>query len=243
MIEFLRDPLWQSVGVVLAFVVSFLIYSLQRQQKKLSYAVLTANRLLTVREEIAGKIQVLYDGQPAKDLCLLVIQLHNSGNTPIATSDYERPISLFFGDVARVLSVEIVERNPSSIVADVSLENNRIVFTPTLLNTKDSLTVKVLLSDFLGTVKSDGRIVGVKEITIAQIGDSYSKFLLFLGGLFGIGGSLLLPDPVVSPNHHLLFGNRDIIGLALMGLSILLTLKVIRRPNSREILKRLQNSD
>ena len=60
--ELLRDPVWQFVGAVLAvlaIVASIAIYRLQKVPKRLAYEIVSRSTLLTVKEEIESKVQVL----------------------------------------------------------------------------------------------------------------------------------------------------------------------------------------
>ena len=205
MLELLRDPLWQFVGVLLAIValaVSFIIYSLQRQRKTLSFEVVSRNQLLTVGEELEGKLQVLYEGHPAKDICLIVLKLFNSGNVPVATADYERPISFCTGAGSKILSAAVTEREPEALSVETEVDQIRIVVQPVLLNAKDSITLKLLVSDFSGSVVADARIVGVKAITRVGESSGYFTFLMVCGlamSAFGIVFALThLPKPAVE---------------------------------------------
>jgi len=167
MLELLRDPLWQFVGAflaVLALVATFIVYTLQRHRKSIVYDVLSRTSLLTVREEVEGKLEVRYEGHPVKSLSLLVIKVWNAGNQPIRTEDYERPVSFCLGDSAHILTSDITAADPPSISAEVHSSDNIATLRPTLLNPGDSLTLKFLVRDADGRVCPDARIVGVKEI-------------------------------------------------------------------------------
>jgi hypothetical protein len=144
--ELLQQMPWQLIGTLLAVVaicVSILIYKAQRQIKKISYEILSKTQLLTVDEELEGKLQVLYAGEPARDICLLIVKVFNSGNQPILAADYERPISFFTGPSSKILSAVITEVDPKNLSAEINLQNSSVVLRPLLLNAKDSLTIKL----------------------------------------------------------------------------------------------------
>lgn len=218
MLELLRDPLWQFVGAALALftlATSFLIYLLQRQRKAISYEVVSRNQLLTVREELEGKLQVLYEGDPTKDICLLVLKLINSGNLPVSTSDYECPISFATGANSKILSAVVTNKDPQELSIELVVEPSRVVVQPALLNPKDSITLKILVSDFAGSIIPHARIVGVKAITKASSNSSYSTLLMICGlVLLTFGVYLFMPKMpecvVVTP-----FSGQMKLGLAL----------------------------
>lgn len=207
MLELLRDPAWQFVGVVLALAAlaaTFIVYWLQRQRKALSYEVISKNQLLTVREELEGRLQVLYEGHPARDICLLVVKLSNSGNVPISAADYERPLSLGTGISSKILSGVVTDVDPENLAANIDIEESRVILRPILLNSKDSVTLKLLVSDFGGDVAIDCRVLGVKSISKADQITGYQALLMFVAltclavSAFLVAGFSPMPD-VRSP--------------------------------------------
>ena len=167
MIEALRDPLWQFVGAVLAvlaLVATFVVYALQRQRKGVSFEVLSRTNLLTVREELEGKLEVLYEGHAVRSLSVLVIKVWNSGNQPIKSDEYERPISFCVGQSAHILTADITAAEPSGLLASARSSTNTVTIDPTLLNPGDSVTIKLLVRDLEGQLRPDARIVVVKEV-------------------------------------------------------------------------------
>jgi hypothetical protein len=166
--EFLRDPFWQFASAVLALVaiaISAVLYLLQRRRKALSYEVVSCTPLLSVREEVKGRVQIVFDDTSVSDAHMVVIRVLNSGNVPIIPSDYVRPVKFDFGEIAQILSAEVMETSPDNIEACIDPETLELM--PVLLNSSDSIMLKILLARFDGTINMDGRIVGVKQIRTA----------------------------------------------------------------------------
>ncbi len=181
--DILRDPLWQFVGALLALVailVSLGLYQIQRGRKELSYEMISRTRLLSVAEELQGKLQILFENTPVSKVDLVVLRLTNTGNTPVTSTDYEREVSFKFGEGVRILTAEVSETIPENLRASVVLDDSRIVIQPALLNGGDSVTVKALLSQYDCKIEVDGRIVGVKRI--GQKRESMSWVFLVYGG-------------------------------------------------------------
>ena len=171
MLDLLRDPLGQSIGVALAVAAlgaSFLIYSWQRSRRAVTYDVLSWTHLLTVREELAGKVQVLYEGEPAKSLTLLTVKVWNSGNQPLLIADFERPIAFRIDQESRILSAAIIETEPQGVSAEIETFDNAVRLKPALLNPTDSVTIKLLVRDMGRAIWPDARIVGVKSVTFIR---------------------------------------------------------------------------
>ncbi|MGC2238356.1 MAG: hypothetical protein WA584_19535 [Pyrinomonadaceae bacterium] len=168
--DFIRDPFWQFVGVILTLigiVAAFIIFYLQRQKKSLAYEELTNTPVLTVDEQVSGKVKVLYEDKPIKNAQLIVIKLINDGNLPVTSKDYERNFSCTFGDNSKILSSEIVKTNPKELSPKFSPETNenQIILEPLLLNKKDFLVIKILVTDFKDEINIDARIIGVNRIS------------------------------------------------------------------------------
>jgi len=200
--ELLRDPLWTFVGVilaVLAVLVTVMIFFAQRKTKKLSYEITSNTQLLGVKDEIQGKVQVLYEGKEVKNVHLLTIKFSNNGNQSISSNDYERPLSIEVNSDAKVLTYEVIDEEPENLGAVVQLEENKIVLSPILLNEKDTFSIKALISDFEGQPIIDGRINGVKAITRYKEGQiSFMVTTLISLVLIGFGALNLEKIELIS---------------------------------------------
>ena len=183
--DILRDPLWQFVGAVLgvfAIIVMVVLFFAQQRKKALSYEILSRTPLLSAAEEIAGKLQILFQGKAVQSVYLLVIKISNTGNVPITSSDYERPISIYFGKKAHILSGEISESDPQTIDAKIEVRDQSILIEPVLLNSGDSITIKALVSNYYGKLYVDGRIIGIKNISPKKdSGSVWGAILMMLG--------------------------------------------------------------
>ena len=185
--------MWDIVSGVtglIVIIVMVYIYWLERRCKELSYDIISNTPLFDVHEEIEGRLQVILDGKTVEDVIYLVlVEIVNSGNIPIKTTDYESLISLNFGENAQIFTAEVYKTNPDNLKNHVnisglkdelepfiarltpmneseSIDNmnrNKIVkLEPTLLNGGESITLKILGTQIADDIFVDGRIVGVK---------------------------------------------------------------------------------
>ena len=169
--EFLRDPIWQFlsvIGAVAGLALTILLFKMQRNQKKISDEVISSRAVVNVSDEVKGRIQVLFDGMPVKDVSLVILKICNTGNIPILSTEYDRPITFNFGNGSKILDVEILDMMPSNIKASTKIDIEKIMVEPLLLNSKDSFKLKVLLINFSGEIRADARIVRVKQILSHQ---------------------------------------------------------------------------
>lgn len=211
MTEIFRDTIWQFIGVffgIVAIIVSVIIYRLQQAKKYLSYQVLSETSLLNVDKEVEQKIQILFEGNPVQTVYLLLIKFINSGNIPILPTDYLKAVNVVFNERCKILSAEILEKEPKSIDVTAKTENTRISLTPTLLNSDDFFVLKILVSEFDGDVEVEGRIIGVKKINkgLPKISIG-SSIIVILGLIMMTIGAILV----------FIFMNLIYLGLSLLG--------------------------
>jgi len=107
--------------------------------------------------------QVLFDNKIVSDARLIILRIWNSGNVAITKEEYSRPIKFFFGDKTEVLDAEIVETVPKNINASLTKNLTTVTLEPVLLNPKEVIILKVLLTRYKGKLSVDARIVGTKQ--------------------------------------------------------------------------------
>jgi hypothetical protein len=162
MLDLFRDPVWQFVVGVLGIGVA--IYSLQKPSKRFAFEIISRTTLLTVREELESKVQVLYDGSPVQSLTVFLVRVWNAGSEPIKSIDFERPLSFSVAAPAQILTVATAAVLPESLTPELVFEAHSLTVAPMLLNPGDSLTLKVLVKNASASLKPDARIVGVTRI-------------------------------------------------------------------------------
>jgi hypothetical protein len=166
--EILRDQIWTFIGTILALfaiIVTVVIYLLQRNKKLLTYQILTNTQLFKVGEKLKGKLEMIYDGIPVKNMFLVMIRIENNGNQSITSQDFEKPISIFFGDEAKILNAEVEDVFPKNLKPVIAIEKpNQIVIQPLLLNKKEGFVLKFLFQDYGNIIEFDARISGIREV-------------------------------------------------------------------------------
>ncbi len=128
------------------------------------------------------------------------MKFSNSGNTSITSNDIIRPISLFFGENACILSTDISDREPSNLSASLKTSENQVIIKPDVLNKGDSITLKTVVSDFDGNLALDARIIGVKEIRKLDVSTRQimANLIAVIIGLFIILIGQILGLPTIS---------------------------------------------
>lgn len=189
--EIFRDQIWNFIGVIIAIltiVTTLIIYLLQRRKKAISYEITSKNALLTTKEKIQGKIKILYNNTEVENVNFYELKISNTGNLGIPSEDYEKPIRFKFDSGVEILSAEIIDSNPKSLTTDVEINNNEITINPILMNSKDSFTLKTIISNSEDSgVIVDARIKDVMEIK--KLGESNMRLVYAgIGILITIAG-------------------------------------------------------
>jgi hypothetical protein len=200
--QLVRDPMWTFVGslfAILAVLVAIAVFFAQRKIKRLSYEITSNTQLIGVKDEIQGKVQVLYEGEEVKNVHLLTLRFTNNGNQSISSGDYERSLGVTVNPEAKILTYEIIDEEPNKLGAAVSLEGNKLIISPVLLNAKDAFSIKALVSDLQGRPEIDGRINGIKSIMKHNDGQMSFFSIAFISMLlFGFGIFYLDKDDIIS---------------------------------------------
>lgn len=165
----LLDPTWIGVLIaILSLVVTTIFYYKSRHKKSLSYEILSESPLISVDAQIKGKLQISLNDKPVGNLHMILIRFINDGNLPISANDYERPVSIEFVDTSNIISAEFVNANPDNLVTTLTVGNGSVSIKPVLMNSGDSFTVKILVSEYNGEFGVDTRILGVKNLKVAR---------------------------------------------------------------------------
>ncbi len=159
-------PLATCIGIA----VTVYLYLLQRR-KELSYEVLWRQQLVEIKGKTRHRIDLHFDGNPARDASFIVVRLTNTGHVNIMPSDYQVRLSLDCGSASDILMAEIAETEPLGLGDDSTagplierIEKNKVVLRPMMLNRHDSVTLQLLVLQPGEKITLNGHIQGVKRI-------------------------------------------------------------------------------
>jgi hypothetical protein len=199
--DVLRDPVWTSIGVILALAMSLLgwVIPRTRRRKSLTYLVDSNEPLLIGGREI-GDLQVVLNGKTVTDARSIALRITNSGKLPIKPNDYERMegLKIRFNQGQEILSASVTESWPTELkdTLTVNVDRMNVTLPPALLNAGDTFTVRILERGGAENPSVVGRIAGVKSVVelkkkairrrrsaLFAIFLSVFEFTLFLVGL------------------------------------------------------------
>ncbi len=195
-------------AIVISASIAITLFILNRKKKSLGYDFISMTRVVSVKEDMAGRIQVLVDGVSANDVGVVQVRVANTGTEPVKAADYVRPITFSVTGKARIIEASVSERSPASIDVLFQKADQSVTLNPTLLNSKDSVVLKLLIADFDGDLTVDSRIEGVELRQNSRLADSKWMPIIFTafkmaaltagkGAVLELGG---LPD--AYPNDY-----------------------------------------
>lgn len=164
--DFLKSDGGRSALAIAAILISASvaigIFLLNRKRKSLVYEYLSMTRLLSMKDEMSGRVRIVVDDVQVKDVGLVEVKIINNGTEPVRVADFIRPISFSVDEGVRIIEAEVSDRKPTTIIADLQKEDRRATLGATLLNSKNSLVIKLLIANFNGNISVDSRIEGVE---------------------------------------------------------------------------------
>ena len=175
MLELFRDPAWQAGGILIGALVALWVFRAQQTRRDLSFGVLSARTLISVHNSLSNRVSVTLDGRSVKDVSLVVFALKNSGNAPIRSADFQRPLHFRFASSTNLLSVEITRRSPSNLEALVSVDGDTASLAPLLLNPGEHIVFQALIAGRDQNVSCDARIEGISTVTRLRRGAAPEK--------------------------------------------------------------------
>lgn len=159
-------PLATCIGIA----VTVYLYLLQRR-KELSYEILWRQQLVEMKGKTRNRIDLRFDGNPARDASFVVVRLSNTGHVNIMPGDYQVPLSVDCGAASDILMAEIAETEPVGLGDDSTagpiierIEKNKVVLRPVMLNRNDSLSLQLLVIQPDEKIILNGHVQGIKRI-------------------------------------------------------------------------------
>ncbi len=186
------------VAIITAIIIAYLV-NWWRNRKSISYEILSNAPLLSANEVIRDRIQILYDGSPVKNVHLLTLKVINDGRLPIVNSDFIKPLCFKFPEDAQILSFEVIDLKPNNLEVELTCKENSLFVKTDLLNSSDSITMKVIASSYKFDLNLYARIVGIKEVRrtnkmITSVRRAYGGLLVVFVLVMPL--SLFLPSPI-----------------------------------------------
>lgn len=191
MLEFFRDGIWQFIGAFLTVAVPFATwwFGIRIKEKSLIYDVVVIVPLLTIAEEVKGKIKVFYEDKPVENLYIVILELYNNGRKSILPEHFLDPIRFVFSKGSKILTTEVINSTPIDLKSKiiVNIEVDSFTIDPTLINQNDKMKFKVLVenSERRPYAFPEARIIDIHEVNpkpSLTVFEFILALCLFMGG-------------------------------------------------------------
>lgn len=181
---------WGIVGVIGVIASIIIPYFLSKQKREVSYRDSTGS-VFNLPDE---SLKLYFRDSPVSNVSISDITIYNSGNQPIKSSEISDGINVIFNKQCRILSASAISSSPSSAIQqfrnDIRLDQQYIIFKPTLFNATDNVSIRVITSGCTDAkISVSARIEGIKEIIPASSKSSKGQTIALLTG--ALIGSLI----------------------------------------------------
>src|SRR5438309_661324 len=92
-----------------------------RIKRRIEYQVVSDTPIVTVDSTMAGKVQILFNGQSAETTRVLVLKVRNVGNSSIHKEDYFEPLTFEFG--SEIISADVLGTEPPTLLKPEARKN------------------------------------------------------------------------------------------------------------------------
>jgi hypothetical protein len=203
---FVEDPRYLApTATCIAITVTILLWWLNQRHKQLSYTILWRHPLMNLARVIADRMDVRFDGQPVRDVHLVVLKVKNSGHIPINVRDYASRLTVMFSHPSRILVAEVLDVQPAYLAEREgenhtagsliqSVEETKVILRPVLLNSGDFIVLQMLVTSLAGKIMLLGNIEGISNISEAKNRMLIPSALSYFGVIF-MASAMLLVDP------------------------------------------------
>jgi hypothetical protein len=174
MTDFLRDPIWQSIGVIVAVLLVLvpLIWRIRSQRRSLLYKISTTSvwddkvlisKGIWLEYEDRRKFEFSFENNKVSKIDLVDIEVKNIGSKPILLQD--QPLLVTYGQNAKVLKAQITNTSPSGLVIKSTWQNGILTLNVARLNRGEKFGFSALVQE-LDVVRVDIPIETVEIKTI-----------------------------------------------------------------------------
>lgn len=174
---------------IIGIIIPIAVFLAGTAKKELSFFIQSQTEIVDVNKYDISDLSVLYKEKVLRNLHLFELQIENTGNVPIESKDFERNLSISFGNKSVLLLAQSANSMPSSLTPRIILKQHWFEVEPLLLNPDDQITFEAFITGGYEPPKLDMRISGIKQPVI--VGGNKDEtplkiMILLLTSLFGI---------------------------------------------------------
>ncbi len=150
---------------VVGIAVSIWIWQAE-SSKSLSIKLITRVSLQPKEQESLPEIEISVDGSRLENPHLVVFEVTNDGSKPILATDFESPLDIRLESKTTFVRSRVTGTIPQDIEATILSERQLISLKPTLLNSKDTITITAITSGAPPIFVYKARVVGISHVSL-----------------------------------------------------------------------------
>ena len=151
-----------STGLaILALIVPIAIF-LSTPKKSLEYKITSQSELVSEKTSVEG-LEIKIKGETIDNISIYGLKVTNSGSAPILANDFEKPISIYVEENAKIYAVKIKQLHPENLSLSHIIKDDFLIVDPLLLNPGDEFEMD-LYSSSSKYPKIDTRIAGIVKV-------------------------------------------------------------------------------
>jgi hypothetical protein len=112
----------------------------------------------------AGELEVVLDGETVDDPVIVSVRMVNTGDRAILSTDFHEPLAVQLLGSQRIVSATVTSSRPSDLRPQLSVDESRVVISPTLINPGDLIELQVIASGPVRDVAMQGRVADVVPV-------------------------------------------------------------------------------
>ena len=191
-----------STGLAIAAIaLPIVLFIISIEDKNLEYEIISHSELVGKKILVEG-LQIKMKGETIDTLSIHSLKIQNSGSKPILTSDFEKPLSIYFKNKAKIFSIIVKKKNPENLSLTSRIIDNCLLIDPLLLNPGDEFEIDVYSSSNEHPT-INARIAGISNIArkSPESKDDLRRLIsavLLCFILLFYGKSLVLAVPIIG---------------------------------------------
>ena len=160
---------------------TFVDFEVMQQAKKLRFIARAGAGLDLIDLDIAKELSISYKNNPVESLRVVSIKLKNYGFLPIKKDDFQEAIQIQLQGNLKILYYEVKSIVPKNLKIVCAQDLKSIFIEPTLLNSKDTFSVKIVYDGEDAQIEPACRIVGISHIKDLELVRLASRNLVIIG--------------------------------------------------------------
>jgi hypothetical protein len=161
---------WAQITIgALSVAVPLLIWLVDNSSKELEAAIVSSTSLSPDANNYVSGLELSIDGKVLDDPYITVLEILNSGDLPILSSDFEEDLIFNAGNDAQIIRSEVAKVDPASLKPILKVNNNQLLIVPLLLNADDKIRLNILTVGDKPSWTINTRIVGISNVGLTDL--------------------------------------------------------------------------